>query len=144
MSQRFTIEVSEAELEVVRLALGRMLEPKPVRARKTAAPVITAPVFATGDDRLDVFMRDHWRPSDAAAAAKRAAAGIPAPAKFPFGLKRMTDNQRKEALRFSDMAVKAWQRLGHEVIVDRLEGQSTPYPAVDGHNVRVLPLGASA
>jgi hypothetical protein len=36
---RYVIEVSGAELDVVRLALGRMVEPKPTRApRRTSTP----------------------------------------------------------------------------------------------------------
>lgn len=61
----YSIEVSAAELDVIRLAIGRMVEAKKVRARKPAAPV---EVFApnTGDRALDDFMRRHhdpkWKP----------------------------------------------------------------------------------
>lgn len=39
----FTIIVSQAELDVVSLALGRPLEPKPVRERRAAAPKAPRP-----------------------------------------------------------------------------------------------------
>lgn len=46
----FSITVSEAELDVVRLALGRMVEPKPVRSR-AAAPK-RRPVYPGKPPRL--------------------------------------------------------------------------------------------
>jgi hypothetical protein len=35
---RYTVTLTEAELEVAALALGRMLDPKPVKERKPAGP----------------------------------------------------------------------------------------------------------
>jgi len=53
---RYTLEVSEAELDIVRLALGRMIDPKPIVARKPKADALPFDPD-TGDSALDAFMR---------------------------------------------------------------------------------------
>lgn len=62
--EQFTIVVSGAELDVIRLAIGRMVEPEPVKKPTTrrVTPSAAAPVYATGDARLDEFMRKHHKP----------------------------------------------------------------------------------
>ncbi len=60
----FTIQVTEAEYQVIALAIGRMPERKRVRAR-AAKKVEPAPEPfnpATGNAELDEFMRAHHDP----------------------------------------------------------------------------------
>lgn len=105
---RFTIEVSAAELEVLSLAIGRMPNAKPVREAKPRTSV-ERPVFATGDAKIDEFMRRTWKPEHAVAAAKRRVAGIPAKAVVELKPRRWS---------FNETAFAAWRRLGHEVIIE--------------------------
>lgn len=133
MSARFTIEVSGAELDVVRLVLGRMVEPKPIVERK---PRVNLEIFNpnTGDDHLDAFMR-----------ASRLKNGPPKPRrarpvpKFPYGLKALSAQGKGSVAAFNDVAIKAWKALGYEIIVEPVEWQrGTPSPALDWRNVRVV------
>lgn len=136
------IVIDDSELADVCAALGRDIVP--VSTKRTAAPV---EAFApnTGNADLDAFMR-----------AARERVGAPKPRKiaplpkFPYGIPaKMTSNDRYILARFNESAVSAWERMGHEVIVDRLpaapgashEGYVV---AADGRNVRVLPLGVTA
>lgn len=96
--QRFTIEVSEAELDVVRLALGREVTPKPVRSKR--APVET---FSpqTGDPRLDEWMRRNR----ARVGPPKALPKIPtASTTFPHGNRKMTARERDMLVRWDDAA----------------------------------------
>ena len=134
-ADRYTIEVSAAELEVVSLALGRMPDAKPVRARKaaTAAPAPFEP--ATGDPALDAYMRRAYKPADTAAAAKRKAAGMPKPA--PLRPHKWSNLDHYTLARFNEIAVEAWRRLGHRV---EIRGELDMF----GANVTVYPLGADS
>jgi len=129
----FTITVTEAELDVVRLALGRMLSPRKVADRTTKAPTASAPVFATGDDALDAFMRRSWTPASAVAAAKRASAGLVKAAPLKPRAWSKADNEALD--KFNADAVAAWRRLGHEVTVKGTRGVDR-----NGANVSVRAL----
>lgn len=126
----FTIEVSGAELEVITLAIGRMPDAKPVRAR--AGKYVEPFHPDTGDSRLDAFMRASRQRRGAPKAAPTPR--VPA---FPFGLKRMTRTDRELVHRFNEDAIRAWRALGYTVTIDRLPGDSTPRVAIDGRNVTI-------
>jgi hypothetical protein len=85
---KYTVTISEAELDVVRLALGRMLEAKPIVERKPRNLGVFDP--DTGDGALDTFMR-----------ASRLKNGPPKPErakptpKFPYGLSKSRDPQAR-------------------------------------------------
>jgi len=133
----YNIEVTEAELGVVRLALGRMVTPKPVRAKRATAKAGELFTPNTGDSRLDAFMT-----------ASRAKHGAPKArpshkaAKFPFGLKTMSERHRAETRQFNTVAVDSWRRLGHKVTVTNVSDATLDAGkiAVDGRNVTVEPL----
>lgn len=135
------IVIDDSELAAVCAALGRDIVP--VSTKRTAAPV---EAFApnTGNADLDAFMR-----------AARERVGAPKPRKiaplpkFPYGLGgKMTANQRWDLQRFNEAAVRAWKERGHVVVLERMPtrpGQEwTETIALDGRNVRVLPLGVTA
>lgn len=146
--KRYTIEVSATELEVVSLALGRMPDAKPVRAKKAPAAAPEPFTPDTGDAALDAFMR---RARERCGAPKpRRKPPVP---KFPHGCRPMTSAQRVEAGDFARQAVTMWRERGHVVLIEpveiltRLEGGQAGYrqtetPLADFSNVRVLPLGA--
>lgn len=91
----------------------------------------------TGDPDLDAWMRAHWSPADAAAAAKRAAAHIVNPR--PLRPVRWTRDERATLGVFNSYAVRFWMDRGHEVIITGGQGIMG-----DGSNVTVKPLGVSA
>jgi len=126
----YNIKVSEAELDVVRLALGRMVNAKPVAEPRAKRELFTP---ATGNDRLDAFMRAshekngpmkkyHYKPHTP---------------KFPFGLKKMSSGDKDTLNAFNDLALRAWKKLGHTVEVTPLSDNDKG-AALDWRNVRVL------
>lgn len=130
MSATYSVTLSNVELEAVTIALGYAPAAKLVKPRATVS--VAAPIFDTGDDRLDAFMRRTWKPSDAVKAAARAALPKPAGLSKP---RQRTAKDRDEIDRFNEAAVKAWRALGHRVEIkgDRIDP--------DGSNVTIHPLG---
>lgn len=140
-----TLTIDEADLDGASDALSAWGIVFTVKrpARRTAAPVV---VFApnTGDVALDEWMRAHWRPADTVAAAKRRE--LPKPSKLPA---KMTNVERGRVRAFNARAIQAWRDAGHEVIIERLprnpnDPSNYDYVALDGRNVRVLPLGVTS
>lgn len=130
----YTVTLTEAELAVVALALGRMLSPKLVKPRAVAATPLE---ISTGNDALDAFMRKSWRASDTVKAAARAAAHVVKPT--PLKPKKWSVADHVAVAEFNEAAVDAWRRLGHEVIVSGRGGMDR-----NGANVTILALGATA
>lgn len=58
--------------------------------------------------------------------------------------KKMSASHRSELRAFNAQAIRAWQALGYEVTIDRLEGDDVPTPALDGRNVRITKAEAAA
>ena len=130
----YTITVSGAELDVIRLAIGRMVTPIPVQVKRATVSHI-APYFDSGDSALDAFMASRWTPADRAAALKRQA--LPALPKLSKPRKRSTADVQSIAA-FNRQAIGFWERAGHVVTI------TGNLPDADGSNVHVLPLGISA
>lgn len=127
----FAITVTEAELALIATVIDRELKP-----RRVAAPKVTLEPFHphTGDARLDAWMRA----SRDRRGAPKPPRAVPAPA-FPYGLKVMDKNQRREAINFANDAVTAWRKLGYEVVVSKIEhSRYEGEVAIDWRNVRVL------
>lgn len=124
-----------ARLALVGSVIDRLSAAK-VTVSRVAAPPPVEFEPATGNPKLDEYMRR----SRAKNGAPKPPRAVPLP-KFPYGLKGMDKNQRRLAIDFANAAVKAWRQLGHEVVIDHVEGdRGEEVIAVDWHNVRVLPL----
>lgn len=122
---KYTITVSQAELEVISLAIGRMPDAKPVRER--SAP-LHRPVASTGDAELDAWMNRQY------ARGVKPYVKKPPPAPRLLKPRKWSDRELQMLDSFNEKAVSAWRRLGHEVIV---KGNRVDR---DGSNVTVLPL----
>lgn len=125
----YTITVSGAELDVIRLAIGRMCEPKEVKPR--AAKLAMMPIIDTGNPELDDWLRAKYRAGVVAYVAKAL------PSDAPLKQRKWTPAEVSSNQRFHEYAVAAWRRLGHEVTIT---GRTIDR---DGSNVHVKPLGAS-
>lgn len=127
MTTHYTITVSAAELDVVRLALGRMVEPKPVPKRKAAVSA-GVPFVSTGNNDLDAWMRRQY---DRGVKPYRAK---PLPKDSPLKPRQWTKDDHSTVARFNNAAIVAWRARGHEVVIGGRGGVER-----DGSNVTVLP-----
>lgn len=129
MSVTYTVTLSDAELEAVTAALGYTPAAKLIKPRTTAS--VAVPIFDTGDERIDAFMRRSWKPSDAVKVARGLVWSPPAPLKP----RQFTAKDFAAIDAFNDAAVAAWKRLGHRVTISgkRIDR--------DGSNVTIHPLG---
>ena len=125
----YIIKVSEAELDVVRLALGRMVEGKPVAEPRAKRELFTP---TTGNDQLDAFMRASYEKNGPKKAPRK-----PTTPKFPYGLKAMNAAGKRSLSTFNEAALAAWKSQGYTVEVTPLSNNDKS-AALDGRNVRVL------
>jgi len=125
----YNIKISETELDVVRLALGRMIEAKPISKPRAKRELFTP---TTGNDRLDAFMRaSHGKNGPMKTPRKTHSSS------FPFGLKKMTAGDKKTLTAFNNLALTAWKQLGYTIEVTPLSDNDKG-AALDWRNVRVL------
>ena len=110
----YNVTLSETELQVVSLALGRMVEPKPIAPRKshkvkeTSHPRVMS-FYGTTDAELEAWLDEHhdphWKPKPYR---------VPALGKPP----RLGDKARqREAYRWGEQAARLWKDRGVKVEV---------------------------
>ena len=130
----YRITVTEAELDIVRMSLGRMLSPVKVVEK---VPAAVAPYASTGNTELDAWMNAQYARGIKPYVAKKL------PTDSPLKPRKWSEADTRELRAFNEFAVKAWRSHGHEVLVS---GSSTRSYDIDGNgaNVRVLPRGGRA
>jgi len=146
----YVVTLTAGEIALIECALDRKLEAKPAPKPRAAKPRAASRAWRhDGPDLADVMTTPSTPALEAWLDRRRTRGFTPRPFTSPAASKpkKATPAQREGIQRFAEDAVRAWERLGHVVIVEpgvNAVGKPSTAVALDWRNVRVLPLGVSA